>query len=97
MTSKKLSSATKRLVTETSESENDRPVNLLIRVTESLSPETEAAISSWGGYVRTRAGDVVSLTLPLRHLEALTHLESVIYVEVAEPLYPESSDQRIGE
>lgn len=97
MTSNKLSSATKRLFAEASESENDRPVNLLIRVTDSLSPETEATISSWGGYVRTRAGDVVSLTLPLRHLDALTNLESVIYVEVAEPLYPESSNLRIGE
>ncbi len=97
MTSKKLSSATKRLVAETSESENDRPVNLLMRVTEPLSPETEAAISSWGGNVRTRAGDVVSLTLPLHHLDDITHLESVTYVEVAEPLFPESSDQSIGE
>jgi hypothetical protein len=47
--------------------------------------------------VRTRAGDVVSLTLPLRHLDDLTHLDPVIYVEVAEPLFPESSDQSIGE
>lgn len=97
MTSKKLSSATKRLVAETSVGEADRPMNLLIRVAGSLPPETEAVIRGWGGHVRTQAGDVVSLTLPLRHLSALVQLEPILYVEVAGPLFQEQPEQGIGE
>ena len=95
--SNKLSSATKRLMGGTPDGEQDQSLNLLVRVAGSLSPELEAAIRNWGGQVRTRAGDVVSMSLPLRHVNDLAELDSVIYVEAAEPLYPESPNQLTGE
>jgi hypothetical protein len=97
MMSKKFSSATKRRIADALESENDQTMDLLIQVSEPLSPETEAAINNWGGHIRTRAGDVVSLSLPFRYLDALAQLDPITYIEVAEPLFPESSDKTIGE
>ena len=97
MASNKLSSTTKRLLSDPSESESDRTVSLLVRVTEPLSSETETAISNLGGHVRTRAGDVVTLSLPLRNVNALSDLDSVVYIEAAEPLFPETPNQKTGE
>jgi hypothetical protein len=87
----KLSSSTKRILSEAAETESDRELDLLIRVDSSVAAEeTEAAIRGAGGRIRTHTGDILSLTLPLRQLDALSQLDSVIYVEAAEPMYLES-------
>lgn len=97
MTSRKLSSATKQLIAETPSSELSRTVDLLVRVSVTVTPALEMAIREMNGHIRTRAGDVLSLSLPLQHLDSLAQLDSVLYVEAAEPLYPESRDSHGGE
>jgi hypothetical protein len=97
MGSRKYSSATRKLIAETKERERDQVVSLLIRVSDPKSPQVEAVIRDCGGQVRTRAGDIISLTLPLRCLDDLAKVESVISIEVAEPLYPETRRTKTGE
>lgn len=97
MPSNKLGSAAKQLIAGMSEAEADRHVNLLVRVTAPVAEELEAAIQRLGGQVRTRAGDVWTLSMPARQLEGLSELESVIYVEAAEPMGPEVTSFKTGE
>jgi hypothetical protein len=78
--------------------EDERSLDLLIRVDPAASAEeTVAAIRDIGGRIRTQAGDVFSLSLPLSRIHALSQLDSVLYVEATEPLYPESPPDKTGE
>lgn len=93
----KLSSFTKQLI-DTADMESERELDLLIRMDAAMSPEqAEAAIREVGGRIRTQAGDILTLSLPLRSLDALSRLDSVLYVEASEPLYPESPPDDTGE
>jgi len=77
---------------ETSNAEQEQPFNLLVRLSGWLSPEIEAAIHDLGGQVRTEAGDILSISLPLSHVNDLAGLDTVVYIEAAQPLYPETSE-----
>jgi hypothetical protein len=97
MTSNKMSSATKRLLAETSRADQEAPAGLLVRVAVPESAAFEGVVRELGGHVRTRAGDVFTVTLPLSQVDALARLDSVVSVEVAEPLFPDSHERNPGD
>jgi hypothetical protein len=54
-----------------------------------LSDQQRAQIEEMGGRVRTAAGTIITLDLPVDALERFTALDVVQYVEPSAPLYQE--------
>jgi hypothetical protein len=66
-----------------------RRIALIASLHAELSAEHRERIVSLGGHVRTAAGTIISLELPVSSLEALTDLDVVQYIEPSGPLFPE--------
>jgi hypothetical protein len=90
MTSSKLGSELKRLISGAGGAD-DHPLHLLVRLRNKISADDEKALNAMGGHVRARAGEIVTMTLPLGQVAALVESEAVVSVEAAQPLYPDIS------
>jgi hypothetical protein len=87
--SAKLGSVLKRLIGDAAD-RDDRPVNVLVQLRDALSPSDEPALRALGAQIRARAGDVLTMTVPLHHLTALAAMDVVVSIEASGPLYPEA-------
>jgi hypothetical protein len=89
--SAKLSPQAARLLSEQpADVEEDRQVDLLIRVNRDAAVGARERLEGSGASVRTEAGDVVTASAPISTLPALAELDEVVAIEVATPLYGES-------
>jgi hypothetical protein len=67
----------------------DKRANVMMATHGKLTPEQRAQLESLECHVRTVAGDVITLDLPVRSLDALGKLEFARYVELTRPLQTE--------
>jgi hypothetical protein len=65
-------------------------LNLLVQVTASLTNERVEQMNEIGSEIRTTAGDVLTLTLPINQVGALAEFDFVVYMELSSPLSPEN-------
>lgn len=86
--SRKYSPAMKQHISTLSIEENPQ-IRVMIRVKNSLVPEHKSQLETIGAEVRTIAGDVVTIVLPLRSLPDMASLEFVSYIELSGPLFSE--------
>lgn len=68
---------------------DDRRADVMMATFGELAPDQRQAIEDIDGRVRTVAGDVVTLELPVRSLTALGALDFVRYIELSRPLWLE--------
>ncbi|MCA6090617.1 hypothetical protein LE181_00265 [Streptomyces sp. SCA3-4] len=93
MRADKLGSAARRaLLTADAvgEAAGPAPLRVLIRMKEEPSEEQRQQIADAGARVLVVAGDVVGANLAPGDLGRLTELDCVDYVELSEPLHPET-------
>ena len=88
--SRKLSSATKRILSLASEDENPES-SFLIRIDGDLDEDRRSQLESLGINLGSVAGDVVVATAHLDIVPKLTALDFVSYVEAAGPMFLEPS------
>jgi hypothetical protein len=89
MQSKKLGSSFKQLLDQ---AEEGAVVNALIRMEAEPTADQRAALEALGCDIRTVAGDVITVRIPVKSLDELTERSEVLYAELAQPLYPEATD-----
>src|ERR1044072_5862190 len=70
----------------------DRYLDVLIATRGVLEPDQRLELEQLGGRINIVAGDVITVSIPVRLLASLGELDFVRYVEISRPLYPESSD-----
>ena len=87
--SKKLGSNAKLRLSELSADENSLE-SILVRISGKLTSEQQSQLTAMGAEIRTVAGDIVTITTPLRTLSQLAELDFVTYIELSTSLYPES-------
>ena len=80
--------AVQRAIAESHDAD-ERRADVMLATHGVLDDEQRARIAALAGNVRTTAGDVVTLDLPVRCLAALGELDFVRYVELARPLWLE--------
>lgn len=66
-----------------SDSELDRPVDVLIRTRARITAEEKAIIEERGGRIGSITGDVLTATIPVRMLPDVAGLDFVVFVEKA--------------
>ncbi len=86
--SSKFSPRIKLYLSELKAEENPR-VTIIMRTINSLEPEHKSQLKVIGAEIRTIAGDIVTLSLPIRKLHILAEKDFVRYIELTRPLYPE--------
>ena len=86
--SDKLSSATKRLLSQTPKGANPE-LNFFIRIDGDLSGARRSQLESLGE-VRSVAGDIVTVAAPLKAVPKLAALEFVKYLDASGPMYLEA-------
>ncbi len=87
--SNKLSSATKRILSQAPKNENPTQT-LLIRIDGELNEERRSQLNRLVIEIRSVAGDVVVVTASLQEVPRLAMLEFVNYIEVPSPMYRET-------
>ncbi|MFB4304302.1 hypothetical protein [Actinomadura sp. NTSP31] len=65
------------------------PVEVLIRVKGEPDDRQREQLVSAGASVRTVAGEVLTASLAAADIGPVTDLDHVVYVELAQPLFPE--------
>ncbi len=65
------------------------PIAVLARIERGLTDGRRAQLADIGAVVRSEAGDVVTMTLPVSAIASLIALDWVVYVEASRPLSPE--------
>ena len=68
---------------------DERRADVMMATHGTLNDEQRRTVASLGASVRTIAGNIVTLDLPLSALKPLGELEFVRYVELAQPLWLE--------
>jgi len=89
MQSKKLGSSFKRLLDDV---EEGAVVDALIRMDGEPTAEQRHALELLGCDIRTVAGDVITVRVPVDSLDELTERSEVLYAELSQPLYPEATE-----
>lgn len=89
----KFSPATKQHLSALSTTDSSE-LSVIVRIAGSVSSERSSQIEAIDAEVRTIAGDVVTIVIPVKSLPKLAALDYVIYIELAGPLYPESGEQQ---
>ena len=70
----------------------DRYLDVFIATRGVLEPDHRLELEQLGCRINIVAGDVITVSIPVRLLASLSELDFVRYVEISRPLYPESSD-----
>jgi hypothetical protein len=68
-------------------------VSMFLRGATAFSPEQIAELKSDGATIRTRAGAVMTIDVPLDNVERVLDHEFVLTSELSSPLYPESTNE----
>lgn len=66
-------------------------VSILLRTNGTLTDEQRTQLETLGAEVRTVAGDIVTATVVLEQVLVISELDFVGYIELSQPLRPESS------
>ncbi|MEU1182537.1 hypothetical protein ABZ464_33860 [Streptomyces sp. NPDC005820] len=90
MRADKLGSAARRALANAGESVAALPFRVLIRVKGEPGEEQHRQITDAGARVGMAAGDVLTAVIAPGDLGRLTEVDCVDYVELAEPLHPET-------
>ncbi|MET8168138.1 hypothetical protein ABZT34_28440 [Streptomyces sp. NPDC005329] len=90
MRADKLGSAARRALSNADESLGPTPFQVLIRVKGEPGEEQRRQIAEAGARVGLAAGDVLTATVAPGDLGRLTEVDCVAYVELSEPLHPET-------
>lgn len=90
MRSHKLGSAARRALSDAREAVGPTPFQVLIRVKGEPDEEQRRQIADAGARVGMVAGDVLTATVAPGDLGRLTEVDCVDYVELSEPLHPET-------
>lgn len=78
-----------RLRLNTPSAETER-VNILLRTNGTLTDAQRTQLETLGAEVRTVAGDIVTAAIDLQQITAISELDFVSYIELSQPLRPES-------
>ncbi|MCP4402808.1 MAG: hypothetical protein GY801_36585 [bacterium] len=81
----KLGSSIKMCLLDNTVDTIDR-LNLLVQITAPFTEVISNQMGDLGAEIRTRAGDVLTITLPANQLQQLAALASVVYIELSAPL-----------
>lgn len=65
---------------------------MFLRAAAPFSPEQLEMLKQDGATIRTRAGQVVTIDVPLQAVERVLEHEFVVASELSAPLYPERAD-----
>ncbi|MFE7929280.1 hypothetical protein ACFU6S_11150 [Streptomyces sp. NPDC057456] len=90
MRADKLGSAARRALSNADEALGPTPFQVLIRVKGEPGEEQRRQIAEAGARVGLAAGDVLTATVAPGDLGRLTEVDCVAYVELSEPLHPET-------
>lgn len=90
MRAHKLGSAARRALSNAGEAVGPTPFQVLIRVRGEPGEEQRRQIADAGARVGMAAGDVLTATVASGDLGRLTEVDCVDYVELSEPLHPET-------
>jgi len=64
-------------------------VAIFVRTGKILEPEDISQLEVIGAEIRTIAGNIVTLSIPLGKLHMLANKDFIKYIELTSPLYPE--------
>lgn len=78
-----------RLRLNTPSAETER-VNILLRTHGTLTDAQRTQLETLGAEIRTVAGDIVTAAIDLQQVTAISELDFVRYIELSQPLRPES-------
>ncbi|MEV8550843.1 hypothetical protein AB0L04_13575 [Streptomyces glaucescens] len=93
MRADKLGSAARRALSDAGEAVGLTPFRVLIQVKGEPDEEQRRQMADAGARVGVVAGDVLTATIAPSDLGRLTEVDCVDYVELSEPLHPETGTQ----
>ncbi|MFD5713486.1 hypothetical protein ACFWHW_24395 [Streptomyces pharetrae] len=93
MRADKLGSAARRALSDAGEGVGLTPFKVLIQVKGEPDEDQRRQLADAGARVGMVAGDVLTATVAPGDLGGLTEVDCVAYVELSEPLHPETGSQ----
>ncbi len=89
----KLGPGLKLALEETKPDQEVAPLAVLARVQSELTDNQRALLAGLGAELRSEAGDVLTLTVPVDVIAQLAAFNWVVYLEASRPLAPEEEQK----
>lgn len=85
----KLGPELKLILEEAARGSEEESIAVLAQVQQGLTDARRARLAAIGAVLRSEAGDVVTMTMPVSAITSLVVFDWVVYVEASRPLAPE--------